>query len=327
MKGSKICSFLFLNEEGKKSSAADERMAVELAARNECSAEAGKLAASFYIFPSHRDRFKEGSIRRRACRPLLDFYEVEPRNTGDNPLNYIFPILRTESLLVRTTNWAWQTNFMCSEHRRREDHHKPSRTLTEAERKRKQQCQRESNARKKLKMKSTEEEAEELKEKCAYFQALVGVLENQVKNVRNEVEGQKADLAKLWEQIDGEMAAAKDLHDQEMAAAAARHAQEMAAAKDLHDQEMAAAAARHAQEMVAAKDLHAQEMAAATTRHAQEMAAATARHAQEMAAVKTEYSLEYLVMLLYLFIFIFFLLKNMALRLMNLLRSLTHAQY
>ncbi|KAJ6335084.1 hypothetical protein OIU78_011843 [Salix suchowensis] len=40
-------SFLFLNEEGKKSSAADQRMAIELAARNECSAEAGKLAARY----------------------------------------------------------------------------------------------------------------------------------------------------------------------------------------------------------------------------------------------------------------------------------------
>ncbi|KAJ6404761.1 hypothetical protein OIU84_012850 [Salix udensis] len=44
MKGSKICSFLLLNVEGKKNStAADQRMAVELAARDECSAEAGKL--------------------------------------------------------------------------------------------------------------------------------------------------------------------------------------------------------------------------------------------------------------------------------------------
>ncbi|KAJ6404760.1 hypothetical protein OIU84_012849 [Salix udensis] len=119
-------------------------------------------------------------------------------------------------------------------------------------------------------------------------------------------------------------------HAQEMAAIEARHtaakdrhAQEMAAAKDRHDQEMAPANDRHDQEMAAAKERHDQEMAATKDRHAQEMAAAKERHDQEMAAVKTEY----LVMLLYLFIFLFILLKNMALRLMNLLRSLTHAQY
>ncbi|KAJ6335085.1 hypothetical protein OIU78_011844 [Salix suchowensis] len=218
MKGSKICSFLFLNEEGKKSSAADQRMAIELAARYECSAEAGKLAA-----------------RHRPVNQYNPFYSV----------SIYFLHIATDS----------------------------------------------------KKDPSEEGLAGPVLDRVGVvliIDGLVDFLENQVKNVRNEVERQEAELAKLWEQIDGEMAAAKDLHDQEMAVAAARHAQEMAAAKDLHDQEMAAAAARHA---------------------------------QEMAAVKREYNLKHLVMLLYLFIFIFFLLKNMALRLMNLLCSLTHAQY
>ncbi|KAJ6738754.1 hypothetical protein OIU74_003681 [Salix koriyanagi] len=88
-----------------------------------------------------------------------------------------------------------------------------------------------------------------------------------------------------------------------------------------------ASEAQHTQEKVTLLELHALEMAAAAAQHKQEMVAAAARHAQEMATVKRECSLEYLVMLLYLFIFIFFLLKNIALRLMNLLCSLTHAQY
>ena len=53
------------------------------------------------------------------------------------------------------------------------------------------------------KMKSTEEEVGKLKEKCAYSKGQVDLLEKQVQEVRNKVEKQNAELAKLWEQIDG----------------------------------------------------------------------------------------------------------------------------
>ncbi|KAJ6686016.1 hypothetical protein OIU79_015922, partial [Salix purpurea] len=79
-------------------------------------------------------------------------------------------------------------------------------------------------------MKEARNEVERQKAELANFKGQVDLLEKQVKEARNEVDRQKAELAKLSEQIVGhaqEMAAAKDLHDQEMAAAAERHAHEM----------------------------------------------------------------------------------------------------
>uniref|UniRef100_A0A6N2MG37 Uncharacterized protein n=1 Tax=Salix viminalis TaxID=40686 RepID=A0A6N2MG37_SALVM len=102
-------------------------------------------------------------------------------------------------------------------------------------------------------------------------------------------------------------------------ASEAQHAQEKVTLLKLHAQEMAATEDHHAQEMAemaAAAALHAREMDAAVARHAREMAAAASRHAREMDAVKTEYS----NVICYTSLFLILLLKNIALRLMNLLR-------
>ncbi|KAJ6404763.1 hypothetical protein OIU84_012852 [Salix udensis] len=330
-------------------------MAVELAARDECSAEAGKLQPVSISFQMATDSKKDPSEEGLAGFSMSSLDFGERLGFYCSLKSYVF-LYRLRKLQIRSG--AGNTGA-------EKDHHKPSEKLTGAKRQRKQECQKASRARIKQKNKSTEKEAGELKEKCAAFEGQVSALEKQVKELRdetgwkqakymlgtllvaikkvgNKVEKDTAAVARIWEIIDGKHSTYRKecrgstSYSTEVQEGGPNPVELAMSLNGFPDEDKLtfnelnelyiASVAQHAQEKVTLLKLHAQEMAATVARHAQEMAAAKDHHAQEMAAVKKEYSLE-LVMLLYLFIFLFFLLKNIALRLINLLRSLTHAQY
>ncbi|XP_011017361.1 PREDICTED: uncharacterized protein LOC105120727 isoform X2 [Populus euphratica] len=268
----------------QEKSAADQRMALEFAAGNECFRRCSRICSQ--VYQSTPQSFLLGFCSDMAADSEKDASEGHggARNTGEKD-------------------------------------HKPasSRKLTEAERKRKQECQRDSNARKKERIQNTEIEVENLRKQCAYYkgqvdaynkglQEEIGKVVNSVEQVGNRVEKQTAQIDNLCELfIEGKHSAGRRGSTSSSTEVLEGAPNPMASAmrwnrslisgsfkpcQSLPDECYQLAFNSLMERYSASETHHAQEKVATEARHAQEMAAIKAQHAQEMAAVRTEYGLD-----------------------------------